>query len=45
MSVVKSQICNYIKDNKTLRELDFFTAYMTIVELIKDGKLEILENV
>lgn len=38
-------ICKYIKSNKTLKHLDFMTVYLTIVELIKDGKLEIKKDV
>lgn len=38
-------IYNYIKHNKTLEKLDFLTVYLTIVELCKDGKLELRENV
>lgn len=32
-------ICEYIKNNETLRELDFITVYLTIIELCKDDKL------
>lgn len=32
-------ICEYIKNNETLKELDFMTVYLTIVELCKDDKL------
>lgn len=38
-------ICNYIKNNKTLEKLDFLTVYLTIVELCKDGKLELKKDV
>mgnify|MGYP004463967413 CR=1 FL=1 len=33
-------ICKYIKGNKQLKNLDFLTVYLTIVELYKDGKME-----
>lgn len=32
-------ISKYIKSNKKLKNLDFLTVYLTIVELIKDGKV------
>lgn len=32
-------IQDYIKNNKTLKNLDFLTVYLTIVELCKDDKL------
>lgn len=38
-------IKDYIKQNETLKNLDFMTVYLTIVELCKDGKLEMKENV
>lgn len=38
-------ICKYIKENETLKNFDFMTVYLTIVELVKDGKMEINENV
>lgn len=38
-------ICKYIKENETLKDLDFMTVYLTIVELCKDGKLEMNQNV
>ena len=34
-------ICKYIKENETLKNFDFMTVYLTIVELVKDGKMEI----
>ncbi len=37
-------ISEYIKSNSKLKRLDFLTVYITIVELIKDGKVE-LDNV
>lgn len=39
ISNVKFNITNYIKSKENLKGLDFMTAYITIVELIKDGKL------
>ena len=33
-------IMNYIKSNKKLKHLDFLTVYLTIVELVKDSKVE-----
>lgn len=38
-------IRDYIKQNDTLKELDFLTVYLTIVELCKDDKLVIDRNV
>ena len=38
-------ISEYIKSNETLKRLDFLVVYMTIVELIKDGKIELKNNV
>lgn len=32
-------ICDYIKSNERLKQLDFLTVYLTIVELCKDDKL------
>lgn len=32
-------ICEYIKNNEVLKNLDFVTVYLTIVELCKDDKL------
>lgn len=32
-------IYNYIKNNERLKQLDFLTVYLTIVELCKDDKL------
>ena len=34
-------ITEYIANNKKLKTLDFFTVYLTIVELIKDGKINV----
>lgn len=33
-------ITKYIKTNETLRDLDFLTVYVTIIELIKDDKAD-----
>lgn len=33
-------ISKYIHSNKELSDLDFSTVYTTIIELIKDGKME-----
>lgn len=38
-------ILEYIKSNAQLRSLDFMTVYLTITELIKDGKAELDEDV
>ena len=40
-----SNISEYIKANKRLKRLDFLTVYLTITELIKDGKIVLKENV
>ena len=40
-----SNISDYIKSNKKLKSLDFLTVYLTIIELIKDGKIELKNNV
>ena len=40
-----SNISNYIKSNKKLKSLDFLTVYLTIIELIKDGQIELSKNV
>jgi hypothetical protein len=34
-------IPKYIKKNKKLKSLDFLTVYLTIVELVKDGQIEL----
>lgn len=34
-----TDISGYIKSNKKLKNLDFLTVYLTIVELVKDGKI------
>lgn len=33
-------ISNYIKQHEVLKELEFITVYTTIIELLKDGKME-----
>lgn len=38
-------ISEYIKSNKKLKSLDFLTVYLTIIELIKDGEIELENNV
>lgn len=38
-------ICKYIKSNKTLKNLDFMTVYLTIVELVKDNKIGVKDDV
>lgn len=38
-------ISNYIRTNNKLKSLDFLTVYLTIIELAKDGKLELNEDV
>ena len=43
--ILLSNISNYIKSNKKLKSLDFLTVYLTIIELIKDGKIELTNNV
>lgn len=40
-----SNISDYIKSKPALKRLDFLTVYLTIVELIKDGQIELKENV
>lgn len=42
---IKSNIKNYIKSNKKLKNLDFLTVYIIIVELTKDGKTRFDTNV
>ena len=36
-----SNISDYIKSNKKLKSLDFLTVYLTIVELVKDGQINV----
>ena len=38
-------ISDYIKGNKRLKSLDFLTVYLTIIELVKDGQIELKQNV
>ena len=38
-------ISTYIKSNKKLKSLDFLTVYLTIIELVKDGQIELKHNV
>ena len=40
-----SNISDYIKRNKRLKSLDFLTVYLTIIELVKDGQIELKQNV
>ena len=40
-----SDISAYIKSNKKLKSLDFLTVYLTIIELVKDGQIELKHNV
>ena len=40
-----SNIAEYIKENKKLKSLDFLTVYLTIIELVKDGQIELKSNV
>ena len=40
-----SDISAYIKSNKKLKSLDFLTVYLTIIELVKDGKIELKQDV
>lgn len=40
-----SNISDYIKSKPALKGLDFLTVYLTIIELIKDGKIELKQNV
>ena len=39
------EISTYIKSNKKLKDLDFLTVYLTIIELVKDGQIELKYNV
>ena len=43
--ILLSNISDYIKSNKKLKSLDFLTVYLTIIELVKDGKIELTDNV
>ncbi len=40
-----NDISTYIKNHRKLKTLDFLTVYLTIIELIKDGKIELKQNV
>lgn len=40
-----SDISAYIKSNKKLKSLDFLTVYLTIIELVKDGQIQLKQNV
>ena len=40
-----SNISEYIKSKPALNRLDFLTVYLTIIELVKDGKIELKQNV
>ena len=40
-----SDISAYIRKNKKLKYLDFLTVYLTIIELVKDGIIDLKENV
>ena len=40
-----SNISDDIKGNKRLKNLDFLTVYLTIIELVKDGQIELKQNV
>lgn len=41
MNSKRKSIEKYIKSNPTLKKLDFLTVYLTIVELVSSGKMEI----
>ena len=43
--ILLSNISDYIKSNKKLKSLDFLTVYLTIIELVKDGQIELKSNV
>lgn len=45
MEETKFNISEYIKNNSTLKKLDFITVYATIAELIHDGKMELILDV
>lgn len=38
-------ISAWIKSKPTLKSLDFLTVYLTIIELVKDGQIELNQNV
>ena len=39
--ILMNDISDYIKSNKKLKSLDFLTVHLTIIELIKDGQIEL----
>ena len=43
--IFMGDISTYIKSNKKLKSLDFLTVYLTIIELVKDGQIELKQNV
>ena len=43
--ICMSNISDYIKSKPALKRLDFLTVYLTIVELIKSGEIELENNV
>ena len=43
--ILLSNISDYIKSKKKLKSLDFLTVYLTIIELVKDGQIELKSNV
>ena len=43
--IYMNNISEYIKSNKKLKSLDFLSVYLTIIELVKDGKIELKQNV
>ena len=43
--IYMTDISGYIKSNKKLKSLDFLTVYLTIIELVKDGQIELKQNV
>lgn len=40
-----SDISTWIKSKPALKRLDFLTVYLTIIELVKDGQIELKNNV
>lgn len=40
-----SDISAWIKSKPALKRLDFLTVYLTIIELVKDGQIELTDNV
>lgn len=45
MKDLKTNISEYIKNNPTLKGLDFVTVYVSIAELIYDNKIELKKYV